>query len=153
MVTWFAIFVVVFFFLFVCFYLFGVFCCFFFLWLHLNHMDVPRLGVKLELQLPACATTIATWVPSHIYDQHHRLWQCWILHPLSKASEPAMELAFLQTLCYVLNPLSCNRSSTCFALKVKYYILGVKAKETQTHPKHLILLRELLNNSPFFFSM
>ncbi|MQK89921.1 hypothetical protein EI007_25860 [Escherichia coli] len=25
---------------------------FFFLWLHLGHMEVPRLGVKSELQMP-----------------------------------------------------------------------------------------------------
>ena len=29
---------------------------FFFLGLHPHHMEVPRLGVKLELQLPAYAT-------------------------------------------------------------------------------------------------
>ena len=30
-----------------------------FLWLHLQHMEVPRLGVNLELQLPAYTTTTA----------------------------------------------------------------------------------------------
>ena len=29
---------------------------FFFLGQHLKHMEVPRLGVKVELQLPACST-------------------------------------------------------------------------------------------------
>jgi len=33
---------------------------------HLWHMKVPRLGVKSELQLPACATATATPDPSHI---------------------------------------------------------------------------------------
>ena len=33
---------------------------FFFLWSHLQHMDVPRLGVKSELQLPAYTTVTAT---------------------------------------------------------------------------------------------
>ena len=28
------------------------------------HMEVPRLGVKLELQLPAYTTATATWDPS-----------------------------------------------------------------------------------------
>ena len=32
----------------------------FFLGLHLQHMEVPRLGVKVELQLPSYATDIAT---------------------------------------------------------------------------------------------
>ena len=31
----------------------------FFLQLHLQHMEVPRLGVELELQLPAFATATA----------------------------------------------------------------------------------------------
>ena len=33
---------------------------FVFLGLHLQHVDVPRLGVKLKLQLPAYATATAT---------------------------------------------------------------------------------------------
>ena len=36
---------------------------------HLQHMEVPRLGAELELQLPATAT--ATWAPSFICDLHH----------------------------------------------------------------------------------
>ena len=35
---------------------------------HLWHMEVPRLGVKLELQLPACTTATAwsvTYTPAH----------------------------------------------------------------------------------------
>ena len=34
-----------------------------FLGLHLQHMKVPRLGVELELQLPACTTATATLYP------------------------------------------------------------------------------------------
>ena len=32
-----------------------------FLGLHLWHMEAPKLGVKLELQLPVYAIAIATW--------------------------------------------------------------------------------------------
>ena len=35
-------------------------------------MEVPRLGVKSDLQLPAYVTTTATQDPSHICDLHHR---------------------------------------------------------------------------------
>ena len=42
---------------------FGFFAFFFFLGLHLRHMEVPRLGVKLELQLLAYTTAIATRDP------------------------------------------------------------------------------------------
>ena len=41
---------------------------FFFLGLHLQHMDVPRLGVKLELQLLACTTATEMQDLSHICD-------------------------------------------------------------------------------------
>ena len=61
-----------------------VFLDFFFNFLgpHLRHMEVPRLGVKLELQLLAYVT--ATPDPSHICDLHQSSWQCQILHPLIK---------------------------------------------------------------------
>ena len=54
-----------------------------FLGLHLWHMEVPRLGVKMELLLPAYTT--ATWDLSRICDLHHSSRQCWILNPLSLA--------------------------------------------------------------------
>ena len=38
---------------------------------HLCHMEVPRLGVKSELQLPATATATATWDLSCVCDLHH----------------------------------------------------------------------------------
>ena len=44
---------------------------FFFLGLYLWYMEVPRLGVKWELQLPVYTT--ATLDPSHISDLGHRL--------------------------------------------------------------------------------
>ena len=51
----------------------------------LQHMEGPRLGVQLELQLPAYATATATSDPSRVCDLHHSSWQCQILNPLSKA--------------------------------------------------------------------
>ena len=38
---------------------------------HWWRMEVPRLGVELELQLLAYTTATATWDPSHIWDLHH----------------------------------------------------------------------------------
>ena len=49
------------------------------------HMEVPRLGVESQLQLPASTTATAVPDLSHICDLHHSSWQCWILNPLSKA--------------------------------------------------------------------
>ena len=64
------------------------FFCFFFVILGLlpQHMEVPRLGIKLELQLPTYATATATQNPSHVCDLHHTSWQRQSLNPLSKAN-------------------------------------------------------------------
>ena len=53
-------------FFFVCFVL-GFFLGF--LGPHVQHMEVPRLGVALELQLPAYTTAKATQDPSHIQER------------------------------------------------------------------------------------
>ena len=50
-------------------------------------MEIPRLGVESDLQLLAYATATAMWVPSHICDLHHSLWQCQILNLLSEARD------------------------------------------------------------------
>ena len=44
---------------------------YFILGLRLWHMEVPRLGVQLERQLPAYATAIATPDLSHVCNLHH----------------------------------------------------------------------------------
>ena len=53
-------------------------------------MEVPRLGVKSELQLLAYATDAATWDPSSVCDLHHS----WILNPLSKAWNQTQALMY-----------------------------------------------------------
>ena len=45
-------------------------------------MEVPRLGVKSELQLPAYPTATATGDPSCACDLHPSSQQRWILNPL-----------------------------------------------------------------------
>ena len=44
---------------------------FFFLGLHLRHMEVPRLGIESELQLPATATATQDLSPSATYTTAH----------------------------------------------------------------------------------
>ena len=51
-------------------------------------MEVPRLGVESELQLPAYATATAPLDLSHICDLHHSLQQCQTLTPLSHHENP-----------------------------------------------------------------
>ena len=69
------------------FYLFN-----FFLGPHPWHIEVPILGVELELQLPAYAT--ATEMPdlSHVCDLHHSSWQLRVLNPLSGTSDRTLIL-------------------------------------------------------------
>ena len=50
-------------------------------------MEVPRLGVELELQLPAYATATAMPDLSHVCDLHHSSRPHWILNPLIKAGD------------------------------------------------------------------
>ena len=57
-----------------------------FLGSHPRHMEVPRLRVKWELQLPASTTATATWALSSL---HHSSPKHWILNPLSEARDPA----------------------------------------------------------------
>ena len=77
-----------------CFSFFSFFFLFLFCFLgpHLWHMKVPRLGIKLELQLLASTTATATQDPSHICDPHHSSWQRQILNPVSKARDRTLNL-------------------------------------------------------------
>ena len=54
---------------------------------HLRHMEVPRLGVTSELQLPVYITATATRDPRLICHLHHSSCQCQILNPLSEARD------------------------------------------------------------------
>ena len=56
-------------------------------WPHLWHMEVPRLEVESELQLPAYGTATAKRDPSHVCNLHHSSQQHWILNPLSEARD------------------------------------------------------------------
>ena len=56
---------------------------FFLLGLHRQDMEVPKLGVELEL----VAYAIATWDMSCIRGLHHSSRQCQILNPLSQAKD------------------------------------------------------------------
>ena len=73
----------------------------FILGLYVQHMEVPRPGVKLELQLPAYTTAPATQDLSHNCDLCRILWQHRIFNPPREASDTVL----------VLNPLSHSRNS------------------------------------------
>ena len=66
------------------------FILFSFLWPRLWHMEVPRPGVKLELQLLAYTIATATQDPSSICS--HSSGQCRILNSLSEARDQTHSL-------------------------------------------------------------
>ena len=74
-------------------------------------MEVPRLEVKLELQLLAYTTAAATLDPSSICDLHCSSWQHQILNLLSEASDPTH---ILTDTSWILNPLGHNGNSLFF---------------------------------------
>ena len=71
-------------------------------------MEVPKLGVELELQLPAYTTATATPDLGCVFDLCQSSRQRRILNPLSEARERACTLTDTGQ---VLNPLSHDRNS------------------------------------------
>ena len=59
----------------------------FFLGLYQQHMEVPRLGLQSELQLPAYTTAKVMQDLSRVCKLHHNSQQYWITDPLSEASD------------------------------------------------------------------
>ena len=84
-------------------------------------MEVPRLGVKSELQLMAYATATATSDLGRICNLCHSLWQCLILNPPSKSRG---QTHILLDTSQVLNLLSHNRNS-CLVF-FKYFIYSMR---------------------------
>ena len=68
------------------------FILFLFLGSHLWHLEVPKLGVQLELQLPAYTTATEVPDPSCFQDPHLSSQQPWILNPLSGARDRTCNL-------------------------------------------------------------
>ena len=107
--------------------LFGFFCfvLFFILGPHLRHMEVPRItATAMEWQPLACTTATAMPDLSHICNPCHRLQQCQILNPLTKARD---RTCILMDTSWVLHPLSHNRNYqvVCFVGFWFFRSLGV----------------------------
>ena len=63
-------------------------------------MEVPRLGVKSELQLLAYTTATAMPDLSYVCDLHHNSWQLQILNPMSEARDRTCVLMDNSWVCY-----------------------------------------------------
>ena len=77
-----------------------IFYFFVFLGLHSWHMEVPRPGVELELQLPAYSTATAMLDPSWICNLHHNSWPHQILKSLRGARVRTCILMDTGQVCY-----------------------------------------------------
>ena len=79
---------------------FFFFVLFFFLGLYPWHAEVPRLGVKSELQLLAYTIATAMQDPGQGCDLNHSSQQCQVLNPLSEARDQTHVLMNISWVCY-----------------------------------------------------
>ena len=107
-------------------------------------MEVPRLGVQLELQLPAYTTPIAT------QDLGHSSWQCQILSPLSEARDQTRNLMVPSRIHFLYTMTGNSLYETLLQVLLSPGICFVQTiSTTQRNPLHLQLegdetpLREL----------
>ena len=63
-------------------------------------MEIPNLGIELELQLLAYTTATAMPDPSHVCDLHHSSGQHPILNPLIEARDRTRVLRDTGQICY-----------------------------------------------------
>ena len=108
----------------------------FFLGPHLWYVEVPRLWVKLELQLLAYATVTAKPDPSHICQLHCNLWQHWILNPLREVRDRTCVLMDASQFRFCWSMRELQKLSKCLLM-----VNGL----TVVHPYHGILLSNKRN--------
>ena len=65
-----------------------------------RQMEVPRLGVELELQLLAYTSATATQDPNHIRALPHHAPPCQTLNPLSEARDRTCVFMDTSWVCY-----------------------------------------------------
>jgi len=105
-----------------------------YLGLYPRHMEVPRLGVKSELQLLAYTTATATWDPSRDCELHHSSQHYQILNPLRKVRDWT---------CILMDPTwVCYHWATTGT--PKFIILITKQQLLSLRPKFNLLLLFLL---------
>ena len=85
--------------LYIYFLFFKFFYFFCFLGPHLWHVEVPRLGIELELQLLADTIATAMWDPSHVCNLQHSSRKHWILNP-SEAGDRTHNLMDTSWVCF-----------------------------------------------------
>ena len=102
---------------------------------YLQHMEVPRLGVESELQLPAYTIATAISDPSHVCDLHHTPQQHQILNSLSEARDRTCNLIVPSGICFCCAMIG----TPCFK---EFYTAGLMIKSLI----HLKLFLNFKNN-------
>ena len=106
-----------------------VFC---FLGLHSQHVEVPKLGVKSELQLPAYAIATATPDPNCIFNLHYSSRQHQIPNPVREAKDGTYILMVTYWLDLFL--LRHNRNSLQSVLNIDVRVILGKIKSDHVSP-------------------
>ena len=79
-------------------------------------MEVSRLGVELDLHLPATATDTMR-DPNRICELHHSSWQCQILETLSEAKVQTHVLMDTSQICFCFATMGTpGRTFKCLVL-------------------------------------
>ena len=104
-----------------------------FLGLHLKLVEVPRLGVELELQLPV----YATWDPSCICNVHHSSQQCQI-RSLIYWVRPGIKPSSSQILVRFVNTEPRQELQECFTFTIKSWEGGENGSK---YPSALCMIR------------
>ena len=85
---------------------------------HPQHVEIPRLGVQLELQLSAYTTAIATRDRSRVCDLRHSSGQCQILNPVSEARDQTHVLMDTSRICF------CCTTTPIFEIFNNIFLIG-----------------------------
>ena len=118
------------------------FTFFSFLWPHLWHMDVPRLGVKSEL--PVYTTAMAMSDLNHIHDLHTKAWGN--ARSLTHWGRPGIQSASSWR---VLSPWSHNGNSQVLAFIFRFEVSIYSKNEKKKKKRYLLEYRA---NFLFFVS-
>ena len=102
------------------------FFCFVFLGLHPWHVEVPRLGVKSELQLPAYTTAMPDL--SCICNLHHSSRQRQILNPLSETRDRTRNLMDASQICFRCTAM--GRELLCYYFHMNDIFIHFKSINT-----------------------
>ena len=102
-------------------------------------MEVPRLGVDLELKLPAYATATARWDLSCFCDLTAAHWQRWIFNPPSKARDRTSTLMDTNQIHFL-----------CATTGTPYYYYFFNFTD-DTGPEKCCLLPGFLNHLQIFY--